>query len=128
MPRPDAEFLLGQMYEDAEGLPQDYVKAAEWYRVACEKRPDRGGAGQGCNNLGLLYLDGNGVRRDMIEAYKYFKIAGARRNVDFAKSRMRQRKLLRLNTKLSNGSRFIQTSSSVVGVISRLRSKPLNKR
>jgi TPR repeat protein len=59
---PDAEFLLGQMYENAEGFSRDYTKAAEWYRVACENRPDRGGAGQGCNQLGLLYLEGKGVK------------------------------------------------------------------
>jgi hypothetical protein len=85
---PDADFLLGQMYEDAEGFSRDYVKASEWYRVACEHRPDHGGAGQGCNNLGLLYLDGNGVKRNIIEAYKYFKIAGTAANLDVAKSRM----------------------------------------
>jgi uncharacterized protein len=76
------------MYENGEGVPLDYVKAAEWYRAACEHRPDLGGAGQGCNNLGLLYLHGNGVRRDMSEAYKYFEIAGAERNVEIAKRKM----------------------------------------
>jgi TPR repeat protein len=85
---PDAEVLLGQMCEDAEGLPQDYVKAAEWYRLACENRPDRGGTGQGCNNLGLLYLDGKGVKRNTIEAYMYFKIAGIEGNLDFVKRSM----------------------------------------
>ena len=85
---PDAEFLLGQMYEDAEGLAQDYVEAAEWYRVTCENRPDRGGAGQGCNQLGLLYLDGKGVKRNFVEAYKYFKIAGSGRNLNIVKRSM----------------------------------------
>ena len=84
----DAKNLLGQMYEDAEGFPRDYVKAAGWYRAACEQRPDRGGAGQGCINLGLLCLDGNGVKRNMVEAYKYFKIGGSSANLNIAKSRM----------------------------------------
>ena len=85
---PDAQNLLGHMYENGECVPLDYVKAAEWYRAACEHRPDLGGPGQGCNNLGLLYLHGNGVRRDRIEAYKYFEIAGAERNVEIAKRKM----------------------------------------
>jgi uncharacterized protein len=82
----DAENLLGQMYEGAEGVPQDYRQAAKWYRAACEHRPDYGGAGQGCNNLGLLYLDGNGVKRN--EAYKYFRLANSGVNLDAAKRRM----------------------------------------
>jgi len=76
------------MYEDAEGLPQDNVKAAEWYRVACENRPDRGGSGQGCNRLGLLYLEGKVSTRNLVEAYKYFKIAGVERNVQSVRSLM----------------------------------------
>lgn len=85
---PDAQFLLGQMYENAEGFSQNYVRAAEWYRIACEDRPDRGGTGQGCNQLGLLYLEGKGVERNLVEAYKYFKIAGVERNVQSARSLM----------------------------------------
>src|SRR5438132_7903199 len=53
---PDAQNALGQMYEDGEGVQQDYVLTAYWYRKAAEHVPDRGGAGQGRNNLGLLYM------------------------------------------------------------------------
>jgi hypothetical protein len=84
----DADWLLGQIYENGKGLPRDYAKASEWYRLACEHRPDRGGAGQGCNSLGLLYLDGDGVKRDIIAAYKYFKIAANAGNLDVAKHGM----------------------------------------
>jgi hypothetical protein len=84
----DAENLLGQMYEDAEGVPQDYRQAAKWYRAACEHRPDYGGAGQGCNNLGLLYLDGHGVKRNRVEAYKHFKLSNSAVNLDTVKCRM----------------------------------------
>ncbi len=84
----DAENLLGQIYEDAEGVPQDYRQAAKWYRAACEHRPDYGGAGQGCNNLGLLYLDGRGLKRNSVEAYKYFRLADSEMNLDTAKRRM----------------------------------------
>ena len=84
----DAQNLLGRMYEDAEGVPQDYRQAANWYRAACEHRPDYGGAGQGCNNLGLLSLDGHGVKRNRVEAYKYFRLSNSAANLDFAKCYM----------------------------------------
>jgi len=84
----DAQNVLGQMYENAEGVPRDYRQAAKWYRAACEHRPDYGGAGQGCNNLGLLYLDGRGVKRNDVEAYKYFRLCNSEVNLDAARSRM----------------------------------------
>jgi len=84
----DAENMLGQMYEDAEGVARNFRQAAEWYRAACEHRPVCGGAGQGCNNLGLLYLDGRGVKRSRVEAYKYFKLSNSAVNLDIVKCRM----------------------------------------
>ena len=72
----DAENALGQIYEGGRGVQPDYVRAAFWYQSACENRPGHGGAGQGCNNLGLLYFDVRGVPRNDVEAYKYFKLAG----------------------------------------------------
>jgi len=52
------------MYENGEGVAQNYSLAARWYRKAAEHVPNLGGAGQGRNNLGMLYLDGHGVPRD----------------------------------------------------------------
>jgi TPR repeat protein len=71
----DAAVALGQMYEDGQGVRRDLVKAAGLYQIACEQRPDHGGAGHGCNDLGLLYLAGHGVAQDKIEAYKFFTLA-----------------------------------------------------
>ena len=83
------------MNEDAEGVSQDHVQAAKWYRLACEHRFDGGGAGQGCNNLGLLYLDGHGVKRSSVEAFKYFKLSGGEDNpnLETAKSGMSAREV-----------------------------------
>jgi len=63
------------MYEDGEGVKQNYVLAAKWYRRAAEHVPDFGGAGQGRNNLALLYLNGRGVPQDYIQAYMWFSLA-----------------------------------------------------
>jgi TPR repeat protein len=86
---PDAQVSLGDMYEDGEGVDQNYARAAEWYRKAAEHFPDRGGAGQGRNELGLLYLDGNGVPKNYVQAYMWFAVAGpSNPNLEYAKSQM----------------------------------------
>jgi S1-C subfamily serine protease len=60
------------MYDNGEGVPQDYIEALQWYRK---------GAGQGdagCrNNLGLMYAKGKGVPQDYVEAYKWYNLAAA---------------------------------------------------
>ena len=75
---PDAQYSLGQLYEDGRGVPQDYSLAAAWYRVACENRPDYGGAGEGCNSLAILYEEGKGVPKSAVKAYMYYAIQDER--------------------------------------------------
>jgi TPR repeat protein len=72
---PDAQNWMGRAYEEGAGVTQSFAKAAHWYWLACENRPDYGGAGQGCNNLGLLYFYGNGVSQSFARAYLYARIA-----------------------------------------------------
>jgi TPR repeat protein len=43
-----AQFYLGVMYSEGQGVPQNYAEAAKWYRLAA----DRGDA-QAQYNLGL---------------------------------------------------------------------------
>ena len=33
----DAQFLLGAMYNEGKGVPQDYAQAVKWYRKAAEQ-------------------------------------------------------------------------------------------
>jgi len=89
----DAQNLLGQMYEEGEGVGRDYALAATWYRSACEHGPDYGGAGQGCNSLGLLYLDGRGVEENRVEAYKYFKLSRSTENLAIVMRKMTSREI-----------------------------------
>jgi TPR repeat protein len=65
-------------------------RAAYRYRTAAEHVPDRGGAGQGRNNLGLLYMDGLGVPQDYTQAYMWFSLANFKKNqnLSYAKARM----------------------------------------
>ena len=103
----DAQNMIGVMFEDGEGVPINYARAAKWYRAACENRPDRGGAGQGCNNLGLLYLDGHGVTQSRVEAYKYFKLCSCSSNLAAVKSDMTTAEIAEAKNKPPSGSRPI---------------------
>lgn len=62
--------VFGLMFETGEGVPRDFVRAAELYRRACE-----GGEALGCTNLGLLYAAGAGVPQDTARAGGFFRVA-----------------------------------------------------
>lgn len=66
------QYGLGRIYEDGSGVPQDYVKAAEWYRESAEK-----GNPASQLRLGNLYSKGKGVKRDLVEAYVWMAVAGS---------------------------------------------------
>ncbi|ENW3401566.1 sel1 repeat family protein [Neisseria gonorrhoeae] len=61
-----AQFNLGVMYENGQGVRQDYVQAVQWYRKASEQ-----GDAQAQYNLGLMYYDGRGVRQDLVLAQEW---------------------------------------------------------
>jgi uncharacterized protein len=83
---PHAQKALGQMDEDGEGVPQNYVLAAPWYGEAAEHVADFGGAGQGNNDLGLLYMDGLGVPKDYVPAYMWFSLTNLETNLSSVKA------------------------------------------
>ncbi len=55
----DAEFELGAMFHDGDGIDRDYVKAIEWYTKAAEA-----GNRQAAFNLGLMYINGEGAEKN----------------------------------------------------------------
>jgi len=65
-----AQYSLGMLYQQGEGVLRDLRMAAHWYRKAAER-----GDPDAQLNLGLLYAQGDGVRQDFIEAYKWFSLA-----------------------------------------------------
>ncbi len=65
-----AQYQLALMYYRGEGLPQDYEKAALWYRRAAER-----GDVDAQLNLGLMHARGLGVKQDFFEAFKWFELA-----------------------------------------------------
>eukprot|EP00729_Bicosta_minor_P032465 gene32465-biopygen20867 len=65
---PVAQNILGDMYESGEGVKQDHVEAAKWFRKAAEA-----GYAAAQYNLGLMYGTGKGVEQDHVEAVKWFR-------------------------------------------------------
>ncbi len=51
-----AQSLLGIMYYEGQGVPQDYAEAVKWYRLAAEQ-----GNATAQNNLGGMYDNGRGA-------------------------------------------------------------------
>ncbi len=70
---PTAECSLGALYARGRAVPQDYVKAANWFRKAA----DQGDAKAECI-LGFAYGLGHGVPYDLVKATKWWRKAAAR--------------------------------------------------
>ena len=65
-----AQFDLGVMYANGDGVPQDEEEAAKWFRLAAEQ-----GDADAQFALGVMYGSGRGVRQDDSEAVKWFRRA-----------------------------------------------------
>ena len=51
-----AQYNLGLLYANGQGVPQDYIHAWQWYEQAAAQ-----GDASAQYNLGLLYANGQGV-------------------------------------------------------------------
>ena len=58
------------MYDNGEGVPQDYAEAVKWYRLAAEQ-----GNAKAQYNLAVMYDNGEGVPQDYAEAVKWYRLA-----------------------------------------------------
>ncbi|MEE9250825.1 MAG: tetratricopeptide repeat-containing serine protease family protein [Alphaproteobacteria bacterium] len=67
-----AQYILGELYENGEGVPQDYAEAAKWYRMAADQ-----GVAAAQLNLGGLYARGEGVPQNYAEAVKWYRKSAA---------------------------------------------------
>src|SRR5262245_2070362 len=65
-----AQFLLGALYAQGHGVPQDYGAATLWFRQAAEQ-----GHVGAQYNLGVRYHEGRGVPRDPSQAATWFQRA-----------------------------------------------------
>jgi TPR repeat protein len=61
---------LGVMYQDGDGIPQDYSKAMILYSKSCNA-----GDSSACDNLGGMYQEGLGVEKDYFRAVALYSRA-----------------------------------------------------
>src|SRR5262245_28909972 len=71
-----AQYDLGLMYDQGQGVPQSDAKAKEWYERAADQ-----GEPRALYNLGLMYLNGQGVPPDLVKAYYLISLSANRGNV-----------------------------------------------
>ena len=69
----EAQYFLGLMYRNGQGVPQDYAEAVQWYRKAAEQ-----GDATAQLSLGLMYGMGQGVPRDLTQAHMWLNLAASR--------------------------------------------------
>jgi len=72
-----AQALLGVMYANGQGVPQDDAKAAKWFRLAAAQ-----GYADALFYLGVMYDNGQGVPQDDAEAVKWYRLAAAQGDAD----------------------------------------------
>lgn len=66
----EAQFNLGVIYDNGEGVPRDYKAAREWFRKAAEQ-----GNAMAQNSLGLMYADGQDEPQDYQKAAEWIRKA-----------------------------------------------------
>ncbi len=74
----EAQFALGTMYRDGQGVKQDYAKALRWWRKAAAQ-----GDIDAQYALGNFYSGGTGIARDNVQAYVWYSIAAANTGADW---------------------------------------------
>ncbi len=65
-----AQFALGLMYRDGEGVLKDDAEAVRWYRLAAEQ-----GNADAQYIIGLMYGTGDGLPEDYVLGYAWLNLA-----------------------------------------------------
>ena len=68
----EAQFSLGEMYSEGQGVPQDYARAYRWYRQAAAQ-----GHAEAQHSLGELYALGHGPQQSYAKALEWYVKAAA---------------------------------------------------
>ena len=67
-----AQYYLGMMYLNGQGVEQSYEEAGKWFRKAAEQ-----GIPQAQYKLGYLYSKGQGLPKDLEYAYAWYRVGAA---------------------------------------------------
>ena len=65
-----AQFNLGLMYYEGQGVTQDYKEAVKWLRLSADQ-----GYASAQYYLGVMYANGQGVTQDDIKAHMWLNIS-----------------------------------------------------
>ena len=71
----EAQYNLGFLYYNGQGLTQNSAEALKWYRLAAEQAH-----GDAQLNLGAMYRNGQGVPEDFVKAAKWYRLAAEQGN------------------------------------------------
>ena len=77
-----AQYNLGVMYDNGQGVPKDYKTAVKWYTLAAEQ-----GYALAQFNLGVMYNKGEGVIQDYVRAHMWGNLGASNGNENGAKLR-----------------------------------------
>ena len=77
----NAQYALGVLYKNGQGVHQDYQKAVEWYTKAANQ-----GNADAQHGLGVLYEKGQGVRQDYQKAVEWYTKAANQGHADAQKN------------------------------------------
>ena len=72
-----AQYFLGLMHANGQGVTRDFKEAVRWGRMAGDK-----GHARAQYFLGLMYQNGQGVTQDDAEAVRWFRLAAKQGNAD----------------------------------------------
>jgi TPR repeat protein len=65
-----AEYLIGLMYANGQGVPQDYAEAMTWHLKAAKQ-----GEAKAQFSVGLMYFKGLGTQAKLAEAFEWYRRA-----------------------------------------------------
>jgi len=74
----DAQYLLGNMYQEGKGTNKDFDEAVYWYQSAADSVPRASFA------LGLSHCTGRGIKKDARLCYKHIRSSAERGYADAA--------------------------------------------
>ncbi len=68
----EAQYSLGVLYDNGDGVPQDYGQSRHWWEKAATQ-----GEAKVQYNLSVLYDSGDGVPQDLAQAHMWYNLGGA---------------------------------------------------
>ena len=73
----NAQFYLGRMYSNGQGVPQDYAVAVKWFHLAAKQ-----GNAESQKVLGIMYRRGEGLPQDYAKAWAWYRLSAIQGNVN----------------------------------------------